>query len=120
MQRRGGEEGRLGGSGGPWGLQVPLFSGSGSHEVVRPRETPSVLYSEELLRTVPWRMTLERGESRLEEGKGLALVRREVTNEGHSAGLSDGVTESGQGPGQPLRSRWSEGSDEKEVRMERG
>lgn len=34
MQRRGRQEARLGGSGGHGGLQVPLFSGSGSHEVV--------------------------------------------------------------------------------------
>lgn len=84
------------------------------------RETPSALHSEELLRTVLWKMTLEREESRLEEGKGLALVQREVTKEGHSGGLSAVVRERGQGPGQPLHSRGSEGSDEEEVRTERG
>lgn len=118
------ERGRGGQAGGLWGPR-----GAAGASVLRQREprggatkreTPSALHSEELLRTVPWKMTLEREESRLEEGKGLALVQREVTKEGHLGGLSVVVRERGQGPGQPLHSRRSEGNAEEEKRMERG
>lgn len=81
-----------------WAPLGPL--GATGVSVLRPQEpqggvskseTPSALYFEELLLAVPRRMTLEREESRLEEGEGLALVRCELTKEGHSAGRSDVV-----------------------------